>query len=56
MKKISMLLKTPSGSISIHTTFKSIAEAERYGWYKWFRFERYIVLARNGRSGAVVES
>lgn len=55
MKKISILLKTPSGSISIHTVFKSMAEAERHGWYKWFRFERYIVLARSRRSGAVVE-
>lgn len=54
MKNTTMKISTPRGTFNIHTIFKSETEARGNGWGLWFQHERYLILAKNNRVGAVV--
>ena len=53
-KTCEITLATPRGTFKIHTIFDSEEEARVEGWGFWFQHEKYLILGRDNRTGAVV--
>ena len=55
MKACEKKIETPRGTFNIHTIFESEEAARSMGWGVWFQHGEYLILAKDNRSGAVVE-
>jgi len=55
MQPCDLTLKTPRGTIRIHTLYPNEEAARADGWGLWFQFENYLVLGRDNRVGAAVK-
>lgn len=55
MQPCDLTLKTPRGTIRIHTLYPDMEAARADGWGLWFQFENYLVLGRDNRVGAAVK-
>lgn len=56
MKTINKTIVTPRATIKAKIEFKDIEEASENGWGVWFQHERWIILGKDNRSGAVVRA
>lgn len=54
-KACEMKLTTPRGTFNIHTVYASLEDARADGWGLWFQHDRYMILSRDNRVGAVVD-
>lgn len=56
MRSCDLIIETPRGTIKAHTIYTSIDEAQADGWGIWFQHERYLILGRDNRAGAIIDT